>query len=195
MKTRHDNTRQHILETGQRIIAGKGFASVGLNEILSTAGVPKGSFYHYFASKEQFGQALLADYFAHYLAELDQLFAAEAGGDARSRLLAYWARWQDKQQASCGEQTCLVVKLGAEVADLSDAMRLTLRDGTDQVIARIAGLLSAGVSDGSLPSLPAQSTAETLYQLWLGASLLGKLKRTPDALHGAMQFTEHLLSR
>ena len=52
MNARHDNTRQHILETGQRIIAGKGFASVGLNEILTTAGVPKGSFYHYFDSKE-----------------------------------------------------------------------------------------------------------------------------------------------
>jgi hypothetical protein len=33
MNIRHDNTRQHILETGHRIIAGKGFASVGLNEI------------------------------------------------------------------------------------------------------------------------------------------------------------------
>ena len=68
MNTRHDNTRQHILETGQRIIVGKGFASVGLNEILTAAGVPKGSFYHYFASKEQYGQALLQDYFDRYLA-------------------------------------------------------------------------------------------------------------------------------
>ena len=63
MNTRHDNTRQHILETGQRIIVGKGFASVGLNEILTTAGVPKGSFYHYFESKEQYGQALLENHF------------------------------------------------------------------------------------------------------------------------------------
>jgi AcrR family transcriptional regulator len=61
MNIRHDNTRQHILETGHRIIAGKGFASVGLNEILKSAGVPKGSFYHYFESKEQYGQALLED--------------------------------------------------------------------------------------------------------------------------------------
>ena len=51
MNIRHDNTRQHILETGHRIISGKGFASVGLNEILKSAGVPKGSFYHYFESK------------------------------------------------------------------------------------------------------------------------------------------------
>jgi TetR/AcrR family transcriptional repressor of nem operon len=45
MTVRHDNTRQHILDTGQRIIAGKGFSSVGLNEILQASGVPKGSFY------------------------------------------------------------------------------------------------------------------------------------------------------
>ena len=40
MNTRHDNTRQHILDTGLGIFAGKGFASVGLNELLKAAGVP-----------------------------------------------------------------------------------------------------------------------------------------------------------
>ena len=48
MNTRHADTRQHILETGQRIVACKGFSSVGLNELLQAAEVPKGSFYHYF---------------------------------------------------------------------------------------------------------------------------------------------------
>jgi len=61
------DTRQQILDTAKGIILGKGFAAVGLNEILSTAGVPKGSFYHYFKSKEQFGDALLEDYFDGYL--------------------------------------------------------------------------------------------------------------------------------
>ena len=139
MKTRHDNTRQHVLETGQRIIAGKGFASVGLNEILTTAGVPKGSFYHYFESKEQYGQALLEDYFARYLADLDALFGAEALS-VQERLACYWQRWLDKQ-AACSEQQCMVVKLGGEVADLSDPMRETLRDGTGQIVSRIARLL------------------------------------------------------
>jgi TetR/AcrR family transcriptional repressor of nem operon len=84
MNARHDNTRQHILETGQRIIVGKGFASVGLNEILSSAGVPKGSFYHYFASKEQYGEALLQEYFARYLSDLDALFAADSSTPSAS---------------------------------------------------------------------------------------------------------------
>ena len=194
MNARHDNTRQHILETGQRIIVGKGFASVGLNEILTSAGVPKGSFYHYFESKEQYGQALLQDYFDRYLADLDALFAAEAAS-AHERLMRYWQRWVDKQLDTCCEQKCMVVKLAGEVADLSDAMRVTLRDGTDQIVQRIARLIEAGVSDSSIPALEPAATAQTLYQMWLGASLLGKLHRNPDALNNAMQFTQKLLTR
>lgn len=194
MNTRHDNTRQHILETGRRIIAGKGFASVGLNEILTSAGVPKGSFYHYFASKEQYGQALLQEYFDSYLADLDELFAADATS-GRERLMRYWQRWLGKQLDACAEQKCLVVKLAGEVADLSDAMRVTLRDGTDQVVQRIARVIEAGVADGSIPALDPGITAQTLYQMWLGASLLGKLHRDTAALENAMVFTRKLLSR
>lgn len=193
MNTRHDNTRQHILETGQRIIVGKGFASVGLNEILTAAGVPKGSFYHYFESKEAYGQALLQEYFDRYMADLDALFAA-SGTTGKERLMLYWQRWLDKQQDACAEQKCLVVKLAAEVADLSDAMRVTLRDGTDQIVARIAGVLETGMADGSIPPLEAQAMAQTLYQLWLGASLLGKLNRNALALENAMAFTRKLLT-
>ena len=81
------------------------------------------------------------------------------------------------------------------VADLSDAMRVTLRDGTDQIVQRIARLIEAGVSDGSIPALEPAATAQTLYQMWLGASLLGKLHRNSDALNNAMQFTQKLLTR
>lgn len=192
MNARHD-TRQHILETGHRIIAGKGFASVGLNEILTTAGVPKGSFYHYFESKEQYGQALLQEYFDHYLADLDELFSTEAIS-GHERLMRYWQRWLVKQRDTCAEQKCLVVKLAGEVADLSDAMRITLRDGTDQVVQRIAHIIEAGIADGSVKPLEAQPTALTLYQMWLGASLLGKLHRDTAAVENAMAFTRKLLS-
>lgn len=127
MKTSYDDTRQHLLDTGYRIMAVKGFSGVGLNEILQTAGVPKGSFYHYFKSKEQFGQALLEDYFRVYLADMDQRFSAP-GLNARERLMSYWQKWLDNACPPCDEQRCLVVKLSAEVADLSESMRITLRE-------------------------------------------------------------------
>ena len=192
MNARPD-TRQHILDTGHRLIAGKGFSSVGLNEILGSAGVPKGSFYHYFESKEQYGQALLEDYFDRYLAGIAALLEAE-GGSGRERLMQYWQQWLDSQCDACTESKCLVVKLSAEVSDLSDAMRLTLRDGTERVVAMIATLIERGVADGSLPRLEPQSTAQMLYQLWLGASLLGKLHRNADAQNNAMNFTRNLLT-
>lgn len=193
MNTRHDNTRQHILDTGLGIFAGKGFASVGLNELLKAAGVPKGSFYHYFESKEDYGKALLEDYFGRYLVDIGSLFALEAVS-GHERLMRYWQHWLDKQCTECSEQKCLVVKLAAEVADLSDAMRLTLRDGTDRIVDRIAGAIETGVADGSLPALEARPTAQMLYQLWLGASLLGKLHRNSQALDNAMRFTRQLLT-
>lgn len=59
MKSETQDTRQHILDTGYQLIAQQGFSNVGLSQLLKHADVPKGSFYHYFKSKEQFGEALI----------------------------------------------------------------------------------------------------------------------------------------
>lgn len=184
MTTRHTDTRQHILCTGKQIIAAKGFSSVGLAELLQASEVPKGSFYHYFKSKERFGQALLEDYFTDYLAGLDTLMQTP-GLSGRDRLLRYFEQWRTTQADDCDEQKCLVVKLSAEVSDLSEAMRLTLRDGTERVIARLAQCVADAVEDGSLAAVEPLSTARTLYSLWLGANLLAKLHRNAKPLEQA----------
>ncbi|WP_205341515.1 TetR/AcrR family transcriptional regulator [Denitrificimonas caeni] len=193
MKQNYANTRQQLLDTGHRMMVVKGFTGVGLNEILQAAGVPKGSFYHYFKSKEQYGQSLLEEYFQSYLADMDQRFSA-ADVNAREQLMGYWQKWLQSYCEPCDEQTCLAVKLSAEVADLSEAMRLTLRDGTDQVIARLISCIEQGQREGSLPTSNAQQTATALYQLWLGASLLSKLHRNNHPLESAMITTEALLA-
>lgn len=193
MKQNYANTRQQLLDTGHRMMVVKGFTGVGLNEILQAAGVPKGSFYHYFKSKEQYGQSLLEEYFQSYLADMDQRFSA-TDVNAREQLMGYWQKWLQSYCEPCDEQTCLAVKLSAEVADLSEAMRLTLRDGTDQVIARLISCIEQGQREGSLPTSNAQQTATALYQLWLGASLLSKLHRNNHPLESAMITTEALLA-
>ncbi|SHE68285.1 transcriptional regulator, TetR family [Microbulbifer donghaiensis] len=193
MKSSYEDTRQHLLDIGHQVMSIKGFSGVGLSEILNTAGVPKGSFYHYFKSKEQFGQALLEDYFRRYLEDMDRCFSGE-GGSAAEQLMRYWRDWLKDYCEPCDEQKCLVVKLSAEVADLSEPMRLTLRDGTDRIIARLAECIEAGGADGSLSqSLDARETAARLYQLWLGASLLAKLHRSGEAMEQAMATTRDLL--
>ncbi len=192
MNTKHQDTRQHLLDTGRDILAARGFSSVGLSALLQQAGVPKGSFYHYFKSKEQFGQALLEDYFSHYLTELDALFSRPEL-NSRERLMGYWDEWQRRYCSPQGRSDCLVVKLSAEVADLSEPMRLTLKAGTDQVIGRIQDCIAAGATDGSLQAEQPALLATSLYQLWLGASLLTKLHRDDRHLSLAMTMTRQLL--
>ena len=193
MSTDQHSVRQHILDTGKAIIAGKGYSAVGLNEILSGAGVPKGSFYHYFKSKEQFGEALLDDYVDAYLTELDAMLSAD-GSPAATRLMRYWDSWLVMSADECAGSKCLVVKLSGEVADLSPSMRGALLRGTNQIVHRLAACIAEGAEDGSIPArINPQHTALALYELWLGAALLTKLRRTTSAFDGALRATRTML--
>ena len=198
MKTVQNDTRAHILDVGYQLIAQKGFVGVGLAEILQQAGVPKGSFYHYFPSKELFGQALIEHYFADYVTRPTALFA-DVKKPARERLMAYWHYVLETQAANCCEgidgQRCLVVKLSAEVADLSESMRMALLSGYREVIALIAQCMRDGVADGSLPArLFPDLDAQILYHLWLGASLANKLTKDGAPLSAALRHTEQVLA-
>lgn len=189
------DTRQHILDTARDIIACKGFAAVGLNEILQAANVPKGSFYHYFSSKDAFGQALLESYFSDYMLELEVLEVG-AGVSASQRLLSYLENWLETQSTSDGDGKCLAVKLAAEVSDLSEPMRVVLCNGTEQVVTRLSNVMREAVVDGSLPAdTNAQDLATMLYHLWLGACLRAKITRDRKPLDSALNTTRGLLSQ
>lgn len=194
-KTREtSDVRQGILDVGQRIMAAKGYSAVGLNEILATAGVPKGSFYHYFGSKDAFGEAMLESYFADYLAELDQVLALP-GLTSAQRLMRYWAIWQETQSFQDCQGKCLAVKLGVEVADLSEAMRTVLKRGTTGIIDRLAQAIEEGIADGSVTISGAPyATAQSLYQLWVGASVMVKITKSVQPFETALSTTRQILS-
>lgn len=194
-KTREtSDVRQGILNVGQRIMAAKGYSAVGLNEILATAGVPKGSFYHYFSSKDAFGEALLDDYFSTYLAELDQVLALP-GLNMAQRLTQYWTIWQDTQSFEDCQGKCLAVKLGVEVADLSESMRAVLKRGTSGITDRLARAIEIGAEEGSLKVCDEpHAVAQSLYQLWVGASVMVKISKSVQPFTTAMSTTRQLLS-
>lgn len=187
------DTRDNILASGQRLMAGRGFSAVGLNEILTSARVPKGSFYHYFDSKDAFGEALLEGYFEDYLAGIDETLS-RPGMTMAQRLTAYFHDWQEAQSFLDCQGKCLAVKLGAEVADLSEAMRASLKRGTAGIVARLATAIQAGVAEGSLAIDDAPGrVAESLYQLWLGASVMVKISRNAQPFESAMSTTRQIL--
>lgn len=184
-------TRQNILNTSFKLVLHKGFVGVGLQEILTTCGVPKGSFYYYFSSKEAFGCALLQQYLADYKVKIDQLILQEERS-AYARLVALWQAWIDDPCHNDGgwAENCLIVKLAAEVSDLSEDMRQILNFGVSKLTERIANLLSDGQQDGSIPQhIEPEKMAQTMYQLWLGAALLAKLAQNKQPLYLALETT------
>jgi TetR/AcrR family transcriptional regulator, transcriptional repressor for nem operon len=193
LATRSTETRANILGVAQRIMAHKGYSAVGINEVLAEAGVPKGSFYHYFASKDAFGEALLKDYFDDYLSDMDRI-VTQPDRSAAERLMAYWQQWRETQSFDDCQGKCLAVKLGAEVADLSEAMRLVLKEGTGAIVQRIERILVSGLEDGSITGDgdPGE-TAQALYDMWLGASVMAKIHRSLAPFDTATAVTRQLL--
>ncbi|SHM63396.1 transcriptional regulator, TetR family [Pseudomonas asturiensis] len=193
MKKPAQDMRQHIIDVARSLMTQKGYTAVGLTELLAAAGVPKGSFYHYFRSKDEFGQALLSEYFQEYLTRVDQQLAGS--GNGAERLLNYLLYWAETQAFDHTDQKCLVVKLGAEVCDLSETMRVVLEKGTALIVERITRCVEQGKEDGSIESsLDASILAEALYQMWLGASLLVKVNRTREPFDAALAMSRRLLS-
>lgn len=187
------DTRRALLDTAQRIMAHKGYAAVGINEVLAEAGVPKGSFYHYFSSKDAFGEATMRAYFADYLADMDHILA-EPGLTSAQRLLNYWQNWRETQSIDECQGKCLAVKLGAEVADLSESMRHALKEGTTAIVDRLERTIDAGLQDGSLTiDGDARTTAQALYDMWLGASVMAKIHRDLAPLDVTTTITRRLL--
>jgi len=187
------DTRRSILDAAQRIMSHKGFAAVGINEVLSEAGVPKGSFYHYFNSKDAFGEAMMKSYFIDYLADMDRVLGAP-GLTSAQRLMNYWQSWRETQSVDECQGKCLAVKLGAEVADLSESMRLALKEGTAAIVDRLERVIAAGLEDGSLRvDDEPRITAQALYDMWLGASVMAKIHRDISPLDTVTTVTRRLL--
>lgn len=192
--SRNSAARTHLLDTAQGIVGAKGFASVGLNQLLSAAGIPKGSFYYYFASKEAFGKELLEHYFKKDLLQIDSFMSAP-DRCARDRLIAYWRFFRANQEHNDPYGKCLAVKLGAEVSDMSEEMRLALKVGNAAIVSRLSRVLKEGVADGSVTiSGSPGATAQTLYHLWMGASVAAKISRDRVPFVNANAATERILA-
>lgn len=181
-------TRSRILAEGRALVLANGFGGLGLTELLTASGVPKGSFYYYFASKEAFGCAMLKDYVADYLTALDAIIARPE--PAAQRLNSFFSAALGGDAGSMADR-CLVVKLAAEIADLSEDMRHVLDQGVNAVCDRLAALLRAGIEDGSItPQDNPGSAAALLYSQWLGAAIIAKLSRSAIPLEQALADTQ-----
>lgn len=187
-------TKVRILEAAQGIMLEKSFHSVGLNEILASVKVPKGSFYHYFASKEQFGAELLR----HYVDQNSERMRTILLGtdlDALQRLVAYVDGAAAMMLEGCCKQVCLVAKLAAEVSTFSESMREVLAQGSRDSRDIFERVVREGQASGCIRKDLAPAVAAGIVQdLCQGAMHRAHIERSAAALRGAAQFLREYLA-
>lgn len=175
-------TRSLLVRTGLIVLTEKGYSSVGIDEILRTVGVPKGSFYHYFPSKEAFGQVLIAEYADYFARKLDRCLL-DAAYSPLQRLRNFVEDAKQGMAKHGFRRGCLVGNLGQEMAVLPESFRRQLADVFQDWQRRTERCLKEARQSGEIdPALDCAQLASFFWIGWEGAVLRAKLEHRPAAL-------------
>jgi len=185
----NNSTKETIMEAAEGIILEKSFHSVGLNEILKAVNIPKGSFYHHFKSKEQFGVELIKYYSAsanEYKRQM--LLSTDLDSSPRNRLLTFLESCIADFVENDGKCPCLIVKLASEVANFSDPMREAMTEAHCGEWSRITDqVLREGIEKKVIAPLENPTdNAKLIDMLWMGALLEGIISRNVAPLRIAL---------
>lgn len=171
-----------MLRAGVAALTEKGFSATGIDEILRQAGVPKGSFYHYFASKEAFvGEAIIV-YGAYFARKLDH-FLTNEDLPPLERLAAFIDDAERGMKRFAFRRGCLIGNLGQEMSALPESLRARLgavfADWEQRTADCLREAQQAGVIDARQDCA---RLAQFFWIGWEGAVLRAKLQREPGPL-------------
>ncbi|MEM8673715.1 MAG: TetR family transcriptional regulator C-terminal domain-containing protein [Cyanobacteria bacterium P01_G01_bin.67] len=172
------NKRAQLIDVGSNAIVQRGFNAASINDILTEAGVPKGSFYYYFSSKEDFGLAIIDDFAARYQKRIMD-FLEDERYSPLTRLRNYFeAKITDMKTCKCTDG-CLIGNLAQELS----AQNELFRDRLNQIFhcweKYFTHCLSAAVATGELEDSPhLDQLAKFILSSWEGAILQAKVAKS-----------------
>src|SRR5687767_14984204 len=181
-------TKRRLLEVGLATLLERGYNATGIQDLLVATGVPKGSFYHHFASKEDFALQVLD----RYVAELHALLDKALGDTDRvpvERVRSYFERLL-AVYAGQGYLGSLLGLLGMELAAVNTAFRRRIEGAVEGIARRLAGALEEARRRGDLPpdADPVQ-TANVILDCWEGAALRSRVLRGPAPLEAVLDLS------
>ncbi|HEX7061331.1 MAG TPA: TetR family transcriptional regulator C-terminal domain-containing protein [Woeseiaceae bacterium] len=180
-------TRQRLLETGMAMLLERGYHDLGVQAVLTEAEVPKGSFYHHFRSKEEFGIACIDLYMEAVHEGLDQCLQDPATPPLQ-RIRNFFEGTAEKYRGQ-GYLGCLLGGLGQELSGVSETFRAKVEECFGVIASRLAQCLAEARDEGALaPETDPQQLAELLVNCWEGAALRCRLARSPAPLHAMLDF-------
>ncbi len=182
------DTKQSILQTGAEIIHLKGYHATGLQEILNAAKVPKGSFYNYFRSKEDFGLQVI-DYFSEFFSDICETVLKDTTRSPLERLghlLDQFMTVFDAKHYTCG---CPVGNLAQEMGDTNPAFREKLSSAIDTMVNYYTFILTEAQKQGEIKQdLDARETANFIVASWHGALIRMKVSKSLAPLKNHKHF-------
>lgn len=184
---KRENRKQHILGAGLDLMRRHGYNGTSVKDIVDAAGVPKGSFYNYFESKEAFAlEALDA------VAEDEVRLAREilqAGPDSPLERLQYF--FSQATQRMCDakfREGCFFGNLAQEMSDSNDVIRRKAAEVLQRKAHMIARLLDEARAAGEIESdLSNDALAEFIFNAWEGTLIRMKASRDREPLDVFLQ--------
>ena len=182
------DTKQKLIQAGIEAMQAKSYHSVGIKEILDSVGVPKGSFYYYFKSKEDFGIAII-DEFARQHAATIQSFLENRSMSPLERLKASFVSCLSfYPEKGCGDG-CLVAKLSHEVLNHSPDMSAAIRNAFDMWQTLYARMIRDAQNAGELdPSIDPEELAAFIQNSWEGAIMMMQVHKNYAPIKNNIQF-------
>jgi TetR/AcrR family transcriptional repressor of nem operon len=184
--------RERLLREGTRQLYAHGFHGTTVDGILDATGVPKGSFYHHFGSKEAFAREALARYTEFQL----DLLAGWAAKDLDTAAIVsgYFLDLADRFTRSGHRRACLLGKLSTELAADSATFRRALLADMQSWRAQLADLLRRGHERGDVrEDLTVDELADSVLALIQGVFVVALTVRDPAALTSTGKALEVLI--
>jgi TetR/AcrR family transcriptional repressor of nem operon len=182
------NTRDRIIETGAEIIHRKGFNHTGIQEILNAANVPKGSFYNYFKSKDDFGLQII-DYFSAHFKRIARETLEDTRVSPLNRIYRFLSAFMEYFESQNFAGGCPIGNLAQEMGDLSPAFRKKLSEAIDMMVDAYSQVLAAAQNDRKISkNLNINDTASFIIASWHGAIIQMKLSQNLAPLKNHRKF-------
>ncbi|HEH9248493.1 TPA: TetR/AcrR family transcriptional regulator [Pseudomonas aeruginosa] len=176
------DTRALMVRCGIEMFTERGFQASGIDEIRSRVGVPKGSFYHFFESKQTYGLVVIDAYAEYFERKLQQHFS-NLSLSPLARLRSFTEDAKQGMQRFQFQRGCLIGNLGQELGGIDDVFRDRLEAVLQSWQRLTAACLRDAVAVGELPgSTECDNLAEFFWIGWEGAILRAKLTRNNDPL-------------
>ena len=187
------STREHLLEIGLERLRSTGYTATGVKEVLDLANVPKGSFYHYFESKEAFAVEVFQRYADGEMERAERILGDRKVSPLK-RLRKYFEELISVYGQAGAISGCLVGSLSLEVADHSPKLRSQLQTVFGGWQQGIADVLREAIDRGDLPrSAKPDELAGFLLNSYEGALVRMKAEKSDEPLHTFLHFAFNVL--